>query len=94
MRPRIDLDGVALVDADKPGGNVLAVFRLRTSQGLLLLMPESGEMLVPWSAVAGAELDLAAGLLRVRLVREYAEREAWARGAERLVGRWLDRVTL
>ena len=56
-RPRIDLDGVALAD-ERDDTMVLAIFRYRTREGLVLLMPESGEFLVPWSVVDGAEVDL------------------------------------
>ena len=92
-RPRIDLDGVALVDEHNPD-MVVAVFRYRTQEGLVLLVPESAEVTVPWSAVEATTLDLRSGLLHVALSEPYLARQAWLRGARRLVGRWMDRVVL
>jgi hypothetical protein len=90
QRPRIDLDGVTLHDADNPY-MPLAVFRYRTTQGLVLLVPESADVTVPFSDVEEASLDLVKGELRVRLSAAYLQRESWVRGARVLVGDWLDR---
>lgn len=92
-RPRIDLDGVSLVDEAKPP-MVLAIFRYRTADGLALLIPESAEVLVPWAQVEEASLDLAAGTVRIRLREEYGARESWLRGARVLVGTWTDRFVM
>ncbi len=92
-RPRIDLDGVALAD-ERDDTMVLAIFRYRTREGLVLLMPESGEFLVPWSVVDGAEVDLATGGLTVRFDAEFAAGKAWLRGATSLTGRWVDRFQM
>jgi hypothetical protein len=94
QRPRIDLDGVALVDPERPGSNVIAVFRHRTTEGLVILMPESGELVVPWAVVQSAALDLASGALRIDLDPRYTAQEVWLRGAKSLTGRWLDRFTM
>lgn len=89
-RPRIDLDGVALKDEANPH-MVVAIFRHRTTEGIVLLIPESADVLVPWLAVEEASLDLATGALRVRLAAGYVEKENWVRGAKTLVGKWMDR---
>jgi hypothetical protein len=94
QRPRIDLDGVALIDPDRPGTNVIGVFRHRTTDGLVILMPESGEIVVPWTAVKAASLDLVSGGLRIELEPRYTAEETWLRGAKTLTGRWLDRFTM
>jgi hypothetical protein len=91
-RPRIDLDGVPLTDEKNPH-MVVAIFRYRTVEGLLLLIPESADVLVPWSAVESSSLDLATGGLVVRLAADYVAKENWLRGARVLTGRWLDRFT-
>src|ERR1700722_1913484 len=75
-RPRIDLDGVSLVDAAKPP-MVIAVFRYRTAEGLVLLIPESADILVPWEHVDEAALDLMAGTVRIVLRPSYVERQNW-----------------
>lgn len=89
-RPRIDLDGVALVDVANPH-MIVAIFRYRTTAGLILLIPESAEVLVPWDKVEAASLDLTAGELHLRLAPAYVDGENWLRGARELHGRWLDR---
>jgi len=93
-RPRIDLDGVALADPEDTSRQALAVFRYRTTAGLVLLMPESAEFLVPWERVAEATLDLAAGEVRVRFAQPWAGEQQWLRGAETVTGRWVDRVEM
>jgi hypothetical protein len=92
-RPRIDLDGVSLVDEARPP-MVLAIFRYRTDEGLALLIPESAEVLVPWEHVEAAVLDLAAGTVRVALRAAYVERQSWLRGARVLAGTWTDRFVM
>jgi hypothetical protein len=92
-RPRIDLDGVSLVDEARPP-MVLAIFRYRTGEGLALLIPESAEVLVPWEYVEEARLDLAAGTVRIVLREEYVGRQSWLRGARAMVGSWTDRFVM
>ncbi len=92
-RPRIDLDGVALVDERNPH-MVVAVFRYRTTEGLILLVPESTDVLVPWARVESAILDLARGKVEVRLDPAYVATQNWLRGARVLGGIWLDRHTM
>jgi hypothetical protein len=95
-RPRIDLDGVSLSDARsaQDGATVLGVLRRRTREGLVVLVPESADELVPWSAVRSADLDLVSGRVRLELDPDYVRRERWLRGASALVGTWTDRVLL
>jgi hypothetical protein len=92
-RPRIDLDGVSLVDADRPP-MVLAIFRYRTADGLVLLIPESADVLVSWEHVEEAALDLKAGTVRIVLRSSYAERQNWLRSARTLSGSWTDRFVM
>jgi hypothetical protein len=92
-RPRIDLDGVPLTDEANPH-MVLAIFRYRTTEGLILLIPESAEVVVPWGEVEAAELDLRSGLLRVGLKSDYVASQNWLRGAKQLTGRWTDRFVM
>ena len=90
-RPRIDLDGVPLSEKDGDG-NVLAIMRYRTTEGLEFLMPESGDFVVPWRFVEEAQVDLAQGRLRIAFSSEWAATENWLRGAHVLVGTWTDRM--
>ena len=92
-KPRIDLDGVSLVDEVNPS-TTLAIFRFRTTQGLMMLMPESAEFFIPKEAVASAKLDLMTGTVRIRLTPEYIGQNNWVRGATVLSGKWMDRVRL
>jgi hypothetical protein len=92
-RPRIDLEGVALADERNPH-MVVAIFRYRTTEGLLLLIPESADVLVPWDRVAEADLDLKSGRLRLELDAGWVSEQNWLRGARVLVGHWLDRLTM
>jgi hypothetical protein len=92
-RPRIDLDGVSLVDEAKPP-MVVAIFRYRTAEGLALLIPESADVLVPWNEVVEASLDLQAGTVRVVLRPSYVERQSWLRDAKALIGSWTDRLVM
>ena len=92
-RPRIDLDGVALHDENN-ADMVVAIFRYRTTDGLVLLIPESADVTVPWTAVESANLDLISGHVRLGLAESYVKAENWLRGARVLTGRWLDRYTM
>lgn len=93
-RPRIDLDGVPLRDAARPDHPAVVVFRFRSTEGLVLLIPESADVLVPWDQVEDASLDLASGAVRVRLASAYVERHNWLRGAAELSGQWVDRYEM
>ncbi len=93
QRPRIDLDGVTLVDAKGPP-MVVALFRYRTTDGLVLGLPESADLVVAWEHVAETTLDLKDGTVVVRFTPAYAASQNWLRGATALVGTWTDRVVL
>ena len=90
--PRIDLTGVALLDQNDPT-TAVAVFRYRTTNGLILLMPESAEFLVPWDAIEQAQLDLMSGHVRIQFTAAYATSHNWLRGGRSLSGSWTDRFT-
>ena len=96
-RPRIDLDGVAMYDATRDASRnqmVICVFRKRTRQGLVLLVPESAEVLVPWDQVVAAQVDLGSAEVKIELEADYVAKEHWLRQATHLVGSWTDRVVL
>jgi hypothetical protein len=92
-RPRIDLDGVTLSNPDGPSAAV-AIFRYRTVEGLVLSMPESADIVVPWGEVESAALDLATGKLTVRFTESFARRANWLGGVCALEGLWTDRLTI
>ena len=92
-RPRIDLDGLTLSAAKGPSATV-AVVRYRTVEGLVLSMPESADIVVPWEMLKRAELDLVSGELSVEFVEAYAENANWLGGLRELKGRWTDRLRL
>ncbi len=88
---RIDLDGVPLDDED---GRTTALFRFRTTRGLQLALPESVDVLVPWSDIAAASLDLVSGRIVVELVPDAPKRHPWLGRARTLAGTWTDRTLL
>jgi len=69
----------------------LASFRRRTVEGLLLLIPESADLLIPWEVVVEARIDLLRGRVQIEFREDYARRQPWLRGATQLSGNWLDR---
>ena len=89
-RPRFDLDGIPL-HGEGSNGMVLAILRHRTTDGLDLLMPESGNFTVPWSLVRNALIDLPRGEIRIEFDTAFAAKENWLRGNDTLVGTWMDR---
>ncbi len=94
IRPRIDLDGVALCDPSGRTTGTLAVFRRRTVKGIVLLMPESGDFAVPWDDIEDASLDLQTGEVQIRFTAGYAAKQNWLGNAESLTGIWIDRSIL
>jgi hypothetical protein len=93
-RPRIDLDGVTLLDASGSTDQVIAVMRHRTKQGLVVLVPESADTLVPWANIKEAQIDLAEGSIKILLDPKYVAQENWLRGVDQLKGQWMDRLQL
>lgn len=92
-RPRIDLDGVTLSNPDGPAAAV-AVFRYRTVEGLVLSMPESADIVVPWSDIEAADLSLANGKLTIAFTERFASAANWLGGLRKLEGRWTDRLSI
>ena len=90
-RLRVDLDGVPLQDEN---GRVTAVFRFRTQAGLVLNLPESVDVLVPWDAIASADVELRAGRVRLEFTPPGVRALRWLSGAQVLVGEWTDRADL
>ena len=92
-RPRIDLDGVTLSDPDGPSAAV-AIFRYRTVEGLVLSMPESADILVPWDQITRADLSLADGQFVIAFSDAYVATANWLGGLSTLQGRWTDRMKI
>jgi hypothetical protein len=91
MRLRFDLDGIPLDDEE---GRTTAILRFRTTAGLVLALPESVDVTVPYSDIAEASIDLVAGRVRVRLVDGAGARHRWLGSARELSGRWTDRALI
>ena len=90
-RMRFDLDGIPLDDED---GRTTAILRFRTTRGLVLALPESVDVTVPWTDVEHATIDLARGRIRVQLVEGAGARHPWLGAARVLSGVWTDRELL
>jgi hypothetical protein len=90
-RLRFDLDGIPLDDEE---GRTTAILRFRTLRGLVLALPESVDVVVPWSDIAAASVDLARGRVEVRLVDGAGARHPWLGVARTLAGVWTDREQL
>lgn len=88
---RIDLNGVPLDDED---GRTTAIFRYRTTGGVVLSLPESVDVTLPYPDLAEATLDLMTGLVRVRIADAAAKKYSWLGRARLLVGVWTDRTLL
>jgi hypothetical protein len=90
-RFRLDLDGVELKD---PTGRVVCILRWRTTQGLVLRLPESVDVVVPWRLVEEALLDLGGGSVRVRFPAAARQELTWLGHWTELAGEWTDRQAL
>ena len=90
-RMRIDLDGVPLVDAN---GRVTCLFRYRTVDGLVLRLPESVDVTVPWEHVEAASLDLSSGQMRLQFRPGAGKVATFLAGIVQLTGEWTDRAVL
>ncbi len=91
QRMRIDLDGVPL---RSPEGRVLCMFRFRTTEGLVLAIPESVDVTVPWSAIKESILDLFAGQIRISFHSNVESRPRWLGEVSTVEGEWTDRQLL
>jgi hypothetical protein len=90
-RMRFDLDGIPLDDEE---GRTTAFLRFRTTAGLVVGLPESVDVTVPWGDLAEASADLVRGRVVVRFSDEGGARHAWLGRARSLTGRWIDREVL
>jgi hypothetical protein len=90
-RFRLDLDGVDLKDGN---GRVVCILRWRTVQGLVLRLPESTDVTVPWKLVDSARLDLSEGSVRVAFKPEARKELSWLGTWTELNGEWTDRSVL
>jgi hypothetical protein len=90
-RLRFDLDGIPLDDEE---GRTTAILRFRTTAGLVLALPESVDVTVPWADLAEASVDLARGRVTVRFADAARARHRWLGAARVLSGTWTDRHVL
>ena len=90
-RLRFDLDGIPLDDED---GRTTAILRFRTTAGLVLALPESVDVTVPWADLAEATVDLSRGRVTVRFADAARARYRWLGAARVLSGAWTDRQVL
>jgi hypothetical protein len=90
-RLRFDLDGIPLDDEE---GRTTAILRFRTTAGLVLALPESVDVTVPWGDLAEASVDLVRGRVTVRFADAARARYRWLGAASVLSGAWTDRQVL
>jgi len=90
-RLRFDLDGIPLDDEE---GRTTAILRFRTTAGLVLALPESVDVTVPWADLAEASVDLSRGRVTVRFADAARARYRWLGAARVLSGAWTDRQVL
>ena len=90
-RLRFDLDGIPLDDEE---GRTTAILRFRTTLGLVLALPESVDVTVPWGDLAEASIDLSRGRVTVRFADAARPRYRWLGAARVLSGAWTDRQVL
>ena len=90
-RIRFDLDGIPLDDED---GRTTAILRFRTTRGIVLGLPESVDVTVPWNDIEAAQVDLKRGRVSIRIASEARNRHRWLGAAQVLVGAWTDREQL
>ena len=90
-RLRFDLDGIPLDDEE---GRTTAILRFRTTAGLVLALPESVDVTVPWGDLAEASVDLQRGRVTVRFADAAQARYRWLGAARVLSGTWTDRQIL
>jgi hypothetical protein len=90
-RMRFDLDGIPLDDED---GRTTAILRFRTTRGLVLALPESVDVTLPWGDLARATVDLAKGRIVLEVAEAACTRHPWLGGARVLAGVWTDRELL
>src|SRR3954467_973188 len=90
-RLRFDLDGIPLDDEE---GRTTAILRFRTTHGLVLALPESVDVTVPWGDLDEASVDLQRGRITVRFGEAARARHRWLGAARTLSGAWTDRAQL
>lgn len=90
-RLRFDLDGIPLDDEE---GRTTAILRFRTKVGLVLALPESVDVTVPWGDLAEAAIDLQRGRITVRFADAARARHRWLGAAQVLSGTWTDRTEI
>ncbi|MBI5368466.1 MAG: hypothetical protein HZA54_15625 [Planctomycetes bacterium] len=86
---RLDLNGIPLLAEE--AGQVICLFRYRSRSGLILGLPEEGDVSVPWSEIESATIDLGSGTVQIRFTPEAVGRHAWLRQRRAVAGTWLDR---
>ncbi len=91
QRMRIDLEGVPLKSYQ---GRVMCLFRFRTTEGLVLAIPESVDVTVAWSAIKEAVLDLVTGQIKICFHSDATTRPRWLGEVDTVEGEWTDRQIL
>jgi hypothetical protein len=91
MRLRFDLDGIPLDDED---GRTTAIVRFRTTAGLVLALPESVDVTVPWGDLEAAAIDLKTGQIAVTFAEAARAKHRWLGHSRKLRGVWTDREKL
>jgi hypothetical protein len=91
MALRIDLDGIPLDDED---GRTTAILRFRTTRGMVLALPESVDVTVPWADLESASIDLVQGKVRLVISESARGRHRWLGASRVLSGKWTDRELL
>lgn len=90
-RFRLELDGVEMKDGN---GRVVCILRWRTRSGMVLRLPESVDVLVPWRLLTEAVLDLAGGGVKLRFRADARTELRWLQSWTELNGEWTDRRDL
>ncbi len=90
-RFRLDLDGVEMKDGN---GRVVCILRWRTVNGLVLRLPESVDVVVPWRLISQAHLDLRGGGVRLAFAPDARNELRWLQSWTELTGEWTDRTEL
>ncbi len=91
MSLRFDLDGIPLDDED---GRTTAILRYRTTRGIVVALPESVDVVLPWEDLEAAQVDLVTGRVIVNIKPAARARHRWLGAAQTLSGAWTDREVL
>ncbi len=88
---RFDFDGIPLDDED---GRTTAILRFRTTRGLVVQLPESVDVTIPWADLEVASIDLIKARVVLRVTNGARAQHRWLGSAQVLTGSWTDRELL